>query len=826
MIPYLFHVSILVAACYLFYVVFLQKETYFQINRFVLIGCILVAFSLPFLEIPQEWSLRDAPILKVENTILAQEDMPTIFKSEQNESPIFKNKNRGKSDAKSTDDIFEKEAISATTISTELPKKAASKLTLWQVLKYGYLIGVAIFAFNFLLQLVLLIFKMLTKPSIKDGYIRIVEVEKDKAPFSFLNSIFLNPEKYEWETYNQILEHEKIHIREGHTWDILLAELLVIVQWFNPFAWWYRRAVENNLEYLTDQKMLAKGTNAESYQMNLLKVSVPHLPLSLTTNYNTSFLKKRIFMMNQQKSSASSSWKYFFLFPLLGLSVTMFNSITVTAQNAPEKHSFEMEEIAEIEEATEITEAREAREAREIREVKEIAENSKMWPQYSQDIALLEIVGEWNAEIKDELLCYQFLKKKHHEMVYWERQFCIDKPDFSKVDGHSYTMTRAAGTVAFKGKVTAKGGKGTYSFTPNTDFQKYLKAEGFDLDEKALFHCCLTDVDKEYIAYLKKQNYDLSSEELTQFALHGITQESMETYIPGMKKLGFERVETDDLIALTIHEVDLEYVAELKDMLQQDLTIDNVVAAKIHDIDPDYIKQFRAAGFDDMDFDNLVGFAIHDISPAYIQSLKDAGLKKLGIDEITAAGIHGIDAAYIQKFQEAGFDDLDFDDLIAFAIHDIDPEYIESLRKAGLNSLDMDEITAAGIHGVNAAYIQKFQKAGFKDLDFDDLIGFAIHDIEPAYIKSLQNAGIGELDIEEITAAGIHDIEIDFIEEMKDAGFKDVNMEELVVAKIHGVDADFIKKAKAQDYQFKRLEDYVDLKLKMNRQNFQQYREE
>jgi hypothetical protein len=810
MIPYLFHVSILVAACYLFYLLFLQKETYFQINRFVLIGCILVAFALPFLEIPQEWSLRDASISAVDNRVKNADFIP------KNNNVIIEND-------QSEMAVFEKKAVSSSKISPNPIQKATSKLTIWKVLKYGYFIGLAIFSFNFLLQLVVLLFKIFTKPSIKDGNIRIVEIEKDKAPFSFLNSIFLNPEKYEWNTYNQILEHEKIHIREGHTWDILLAELLVIVQWFNPFAWWYRRAVENNLEYLTDQKMLAKGTNVESYQMNLLKVSVPYLPLSLTTNYNTSFLKKRIFMMNQKKSSASSSWKYFFLFPLLGLSVITFNSVAVTAQNAPIKQGSKIEAISEIKEATEITEAREPR---EIRKVEDITENQKMWSPYSQNIDLLNTKGEWEAKIEGDLICYQFIKRLNRGSVYWERQVCIDKPDFPKIDSHSFTMTRAAGTVDFKGKVTAKGGKGTYTFTPNSNFQNYLKSQGFDLDEKALFHCCLTDINKEYLVYLKQQNYDLSSKELTQFALHGITQESMEIYIPGMKELGFERVETNDLIALTIHEVELEYVAELKEMLQQDLTIDNIVAAKIHDIDPDYIKQFRAAGFENMDFDNLVGFAIHDISPKYIQSLKNAGLKNLDIDEITAAGIHSVDAAYIKKFQDAGFDGLDFDDLIGFAIHDIDPEYIESLQKAGMKNLDMNEITAAGIHGVDAAYIQEFQKAGLKDLDFDDLIGFAIHGIEPAYIQSLRNAGIGELDIEEITAAGIHGIEVEFIKEMKGAGFEDVNMEELVVAKIHGVDADFIKKYKKKDYNFKRLEDYVDLKLKITRREFNQNREE
>src|SRR4030095_13044662 len=86
--------------------------------------------------------------------------------------------------------------------------------------------------------------------------------------------------KYEWETYNQILLHEKIHIRERHTIDLAIAELLLIFQWFNPFAWIYRREIESNLEFLTDdQLMQQKKVDKQRYQLSLVQVSAPHFPL-------------------------------------------------------------------------------------------------------------------------------------------------------------------------------------------------------------------------------------------------------------------------------------------------------------------------------------------------------------------------------------------------------------------------------------------------------------------------------------------------------------------------------------------------------------------
>ena len=184
------------------------------------------------------------------------------------------------------------------------------------------------------MQVIVLLYRAYTSPFIKDGRFRIVEVSGDKAPCSFGNNIFINPEKYDWETYNQILQHEKIHIQQKHTLDILFAELMLIVQWFNPFAWIYRKEVESNLEFLTDDQLIQKEhIEKAGYQLNLLKVSAPHFPLSLTTNYNQSILKTRIAMMNTKRSSVHTAWKYFFLLPLLVAFASLLNEPVAKAQD-------------------------------------------------------------------------------------------------------------------------------------------------------------------------------------------------------------------------------------------------------------------------------------------------------------------------------------------------------------------------------------------------------------------------------------------------------------------------------------------------------------
>src|SRR5258708_6742837 len=204
---------------------------------------------------------------------------------------------------------------------------------------YLYWAGVAAFGLNLLLQVVVLLIRAYSNPVIKDGKFRIIEVKGDKAPCSFGNNIFINPEKYDWDTYNQILMHEKVHIQQGHSFDILLAELVLVFQWFNPFAWLYRGELENNLEFLTDEAVLDQNSvEKSSYQMSLLKVSAPHLALSVTTNYNQSLLKKRIVMMNAKKSNIHTMWKYFILAPLMaGLACALNQTVAFSQTTAKAK---------------------------------------------------------------------------------------------------------------------------------------------------------------------------------------------------------------------------------------------------------------------------------------------------------------------------------------------------------------------------------------------------------------------------------------------------------------------------------------------------------
>ena len=198
----------------------------------------------------------------------------------------------------------------------------------WVVVFYWF--GVSVFGFNFLLQILVLLYQSYKNPSVQDGIYHIVDLQNDKAPCSFGNRLFINPSKYDPDTYGRILLHEKIHIKGRHTIDLLLAELMLVVQWFNPFAWLYRKIIVTNLEFLTDDAVLKKHkVDPIAYQWSLLQVAVPNYALRITTNYNQSVLKRRIIMMDVKRSDVHTLWKYLMLFPVLAFLLCVLNKPVV-----------------------------------------------------------------------------------------------------------------------------------------------------------------------------------------------------------------------------------------------------------------------------------------------------------------------------------------------------------------------------------------------------------------------------------------------------------------------------------------------------------------
>ena len=126
-------------------------------------------------------------------------------------------------------------------------------LSLTSILIGVYSLGVLFFGFRFLTQLGSLLRFILQYPKNKQHGFIFIEAEESTSPFSFFNYIIYPKKRFNQKELNHILEHEKVHASQHHSIDILLSQLLIIFNWFNPLAWLYYREIQKNLEFIADQ---------------------------------------------------------------------------------------------------------------------------------------------------------------------------------------------------------------------------------------------------------------------------------------------------------------------------------------------------------------------------------------------------------------------------------------------------------------------------------------------------------------------------------------------------------------------------------------------
>ncbi|WP_345139828.1 M56 family metallopeptidase [Flavobacterium ginsengiterrae] len=654
MIPYILYTALILSACFIFYKLLLQKETFFHLNRYVLLFCMVLAFALPLVPVPQQFSFRKNA---VENTI-SNIKIPTETKASQTikENPA--------------------EPVQET-------KQVINVDVVLKGILYLYWFGVVIFGLNFLMQAFVLLFRSYTGSAIQDGKFRIVEITGDKAPCSFGNNIFINPEKYEWETYNQILLHEKIHIEQKHTIDLLLAEIVLVFQWFNPFAWQWRKALETNLEFLTDDQMLQHDTvERESYQFSLLKVAAPQFPLSLTTNYNQSLLKKRIIMMNSKKSNVHTTWKYFFLVPLMVLFACLFNQPAAQSQtlnvNGEEK------------------------------------QNAIVHDGMKTD-------GNWFAVIKGNTIEITFKSdENNNSSTTFQLNELSSVPRDKQGD---FSLTREAGTMNFKGKFEGDRGMGTYKFTANKDYSTTMRKEGLDISKDTdLMVFFMINIKTSYVQMLKKNGYNsLDKDQVIPLAALDVN----EAYITSIKK-AIPDIDLDNLVPFKSLDIDQKFIDEIRSSGYKDISPSNIIALKSQGIDGKYIKDFRSSSKIQKNADNKGNSKNND---------EDSD------DDIIAFKALNVDKAFIDSFKEIGFDNISNGDLIGLKSLNVTPEYIKSFQKAGYKNIDIENVMALKSQNISPELVKEYKSLGFDDLSLEDIVGAKAIGTTPAYIKSMREKG-------------------------------------------------------------------------------------
>ncbi len=295
---YLLKAGLVLAVLTVAYAWLVKRETFLQVNRWLLWINVAATLLLPIIPMPDfEW-MPDAPAKAVAEVIPSRQALPDSKTSKK----------------------YEELAVAPLPVvkSAENQDTASitSALTLWDWIGIVYVLVVVLLTLKLAIQLGTL--WRLKRNGVnyepEDG-VQLVESEKITAPFSFFHWVFYNPIHHNDDEWSQIWAHECIHVHQRHSIDMLTAEALKIVFWFNPFAWWHQRLVQETLEFITDRAVLDSGVEKKSYQYHLLRSTLSADKQTFTNSinaphFNKSFLKERIKMMNKKKNKWLGVGKY------------------------------------------------------------------------------------------------------------------------------------------------------------------------------------------------------------------------------------------------------------------------------------------------------------------------------------------------------------------------------------------------------------------------------------------------------------------------------------------------------------------------------------
>ena len=295
-IEYLIKLTIGLSVTSLFYVLVLGRHTFYNWNRWYLLVYSALSFVIPFIDI--------SPALErsqfVENKLVKR--IPTVR---------------------------DFTATKMTAASDLLPKETPAILSggdLWQQVFMGlFFLGLLVMIVRLAVNWICYLNIKRKAELVSDEDVKIYYVDREIVPFSFGKGIFVNPALHEENELQEILLHEQVHVKQKHSIDIIWAEILCVLNWYNPFAWMIRHAIRQNHEYIADRAVLEHGVNAKEYQYLLLKVvGVPEVWLA--NQFNFSSLKRRIIMMNKDKTAPIFLLTFLFGLPLLVLSVIIFRN--------------------------------------------------------------------------------------------------------------------------------------------------------------------------------------------------------------------------------------------------------------------------------------------------------------------------------------------------------------------------------------------------------------------------------------------------------------------------------------------------------------------
>jgi bla regulator protein BlaR1 len=274
------------AAClgifFLFYTLLLENTTLHTTKRGYLLASLVVSIVIPFITFTKYIEAAPMAVDVLETFVVASSKTPAIIAEPIDYLPMI----------------------------------------LWTL----YALGLLFFSIRFSRNLHSLVHKIKKNPVYKEQSILYVLLQLPVTPHSFFNYIFLGKEDHQAGNIpEEVIVHERAHVEQKHSWDILFFEIFQIIFWFNPLLYFFKRSIKLNHEFLADRTVLRTGATLSTYQSILLdfssKSSVPEMAHSI----NYSSIKKRFNVMKTHTSNRAAWLKGLLIMPLLALLIYGFS---------------------------------------------------------------------------------------------------------------------------------------------------------------------------------------------------------------------------------------------------------------------------------------------------------------------------------------------------------------------------------------------------------------------------------------------------------------------------------------------------------------------
>ena len=284
-------VAVLIVVFYMFYRLLLSREKFHRVNRIVLLGTAVASFVLPLCII----TLHKTVVLSGGDGLVTLDSFGPVVTAFAEMTEVTE----PKTPLWQTFFVVVFFAGMALTLGRTL----VGILKVWRLIKHG---------------------ECYEQP---DG-IKICVTDSNVSPFSWMNFIVLSQSDYEAQDAS-VLAHERGHIRQHHSFDVLLVDTLTALQWFNPAMWMLRQDLRAIHEYEADAAVLSQGINMRQYQYLLIQKAVSDCGYSVVNGITHSTLKNRIHMMLNNKKTNRASWmKLLALLPIVGVALAL-NAETV-----------------------------------------------------------------------------------------------------------------------------------------------------------------------------------------------------------------------------------------------------------------------------------------------------------------------------------------------------------------------------------------------------------------------------------------------------------------------------------------------------------------